>query len=282
MLVVISLTPIMLLAQGNPNVFTYRFGNGEVSLLSEGQDAGNSSSLVGATPEMIKKHLPNGTFPRAYNAFLVRISGKNILVDTGYGRNLFDNLETLGVSTDKIDAILLTHTHADHIGGLVKKDGTAAFRKATLYISKAEYDYITNNDAKNAGVRKIIETYPRSRLRIIQPAEIDEKPVVVLPGIEAIAAYGHTPGHTIYMVTSENEKLLLWADITQAMAAQIPYPEVGVTDWNFDEAVAKRKKVLEYVSEHNVTVAGSHIAFPGIGRIVKNSEGGFVFEPFLR
>jgi len=281
-LIVIGMAPIAVLAQGNPNIFTFKFGKAEVSLLSEGQDSGNSTSLVGATSEMIKKCLPNGTFLRSYNAFLVRVSGKIILVDTGYGRNLFDNLKSLDVAPEKIDVILLTHVHGDHIGGLINKEGKAAFPNATVYISKVEYDYITNGDPKNESIRKVIETYRSSRLRIFQPAEIDENPTELFPGIQAFSAYGHTPGHTIFMVVSENEKFLLWGDITQAMAIQIPYPEVGVSDWNLGASVAARKKALEYVAVNNIPVGGSHIAYPGMGRVVKTLEGGYVFEPVAR
>ena len=281
-LTVIFLSPVMAMAQANPNIFTYKFGKAEVSLLQELQDEGNSSSLVGATPEIIKKCLPDGTYPRAYNAFLVRVSGKIILVDTGYGRNLINNLKSLGVAPEKVDAVLLTHTHGDHIGGLLNKDGTVAFRNATLYISKAEYDNITNDNTKNESSRKVLEAYRTSKLRVFQPSGIDEKPTVLLPGIEAVAAYGHTPGHTMYMVVSGNEKFLLWGDITQAMAVQIPYSEVAVSDANIEMSIATRKKVLEFVAENDIPLGGAHIAFPGMGRVIKTLEDGYEFEPFVR
>jgi len=280
-MIVIGFVPMMISAQENPNLFSYKVGTAEVCLLSEGQDVGNSGIFVGATSEMIQKAIPNGTYPRSCNAFLVRISGKNILVDTGFGRNLFDNLKSLGVSSEQIDVILITHSHGDHIGGMLKDD-KAAFPKAVLYISQAEHDLCMNGDARNAGTRKVIERY-QSNLRLFEPQEIDGQPLVLFPGIQAIATYGHTPGHTLFMVVSDNEKLLIWGDLTHAMAIQMPYPQVAMTyDTNTEMAISSRLKVLEYVTTNNIPVAGMHTAFPGMGKITKASDEGYSFTPLAR
>ena len=270
--------PVAVSAQESPNVFTYQLGSVEICLLSEGQATGNSSIFVGASPEMIQKCLPEGTYPRSCNAFLIRTPDKNILVDTGYGRMLFENLKLLGVTPEQIDAILITHAHGDHLGGMIL-EGKAAFSNAELYFSQPEYDYCMNGDDRNEGARKMIEAY-KSKLRLFQPNEIDVQPDKLFPGIYAIAAYGHTAGHTLYMVESGSEKILIWGDLTHAMAIQMPYPQVAMTyDTDTDKAIAARKKVLEYVAKNNIPVAGMHTAFPGIGRITKTSDGGFLHEP---
>jgi len=288
-MLVIGFAPMMVSAQENPNIFTYRVGTAEVCLLSEGQGMGNADIFVGASPEMIQKAVPDGTYPRSCNAFLVRISGKNILVDTGYGRALFDNLKSLGVSPEQIDAVLITHAHGDHLGGMLKDD-QAAFPKAELYISQAEYDYSMNGDARNANARKVIETC-QSKLRLFEPKEIDNPlPLMgsfiqdkAVAGIQAIAAYGHTPGHTLFMVVSGDEKLLIWGDLTHAMAIQMPYPQVAMTyDTNTEMAIASRLKALEYAAKNNIPIAGMHIAFPGMGKITKASGGGYVFTPLAK
>jgi len=277
-ILVIGLAPVMASAQENPNVFSYKAGTIEVCLLSEGQAMGNTNIFVGASPEMIQKAVPDGTYPRSCNAFLVRISGKNILVDTGLGRNLSDNLKSFGVAPEQIDAVLITHVHGDHIGGMFKDD-KAAFPNAKLYLSKPEYDYSMNGDARNATARKMIEAC-QSNLHVFQPNEIDGQPTVLFPEIQAVAAFGHTPGHTLFMVVSGNDKLLIWGDLTHAMAIQMPYPQVAMTyDWNTEMAIAARQKVLEYVAKNNIPVAGMHTAFPGIGKITNAPEGGYLYVP---
>ena len=277
-ILIIGLQTVIALAQENSNVFTYQVGVFKVCLLSEGQGTGNSKIFVGSTPEMIQECLPQGTFPISTNAFLVRMPGKIVLVDAGYGRNLFDNLKSFGVSPEQVDAILITHLHGDHIGGMLK-DGKAVFTKAELYLSKQEYDSSVGDDARNANARDVIEAY-KAKLHLFQPKEIDAQPDELFTGIRSVAAFGHTPGHTLYMVESGGEKLLIWGDLTHAMAIQMTYPQVAMTyDTNTDMAIAARIKVLEYASKNNIPVAGMHLAFPGMGKITKATTG-YSYTPF--
>jgi glyoxylase-like metal-dependent hydrolase (beta-lactamase superfamily II) len=97
-----------------------------------------------------------------------------------------------------------------------------------------------------------------------------------------LATYGHTPGHTSFLIESKESKLLIWGDLTHAMAIQMPYPQVAVTyDVNPEGAVQSRKAVLTYVSENHIPVAGMHIAYPAIGEIKSISDGGYQFLPLL-
>ena len=269
------------------NVFSYKIGNIEVYLLSEGQQNGNTSILIGATPEMLQKAIPEGTFTTATNVFLVRSEGKNILIDAGYGRNLFDNLQSLGINSEQIDVVLITHMHGDHIGGLLR-DGKATFPNATLYLSQAENDYWTSDKEMNKTAenrrggfqyaQEVINAYPNRHLFI--PDEIESKPNFLFPEIQGIVAYGHTPGHTMFMLGSGKQKILIWGDLTHALPVQMLYPQLAVIyDVNTEQAISSRKKVLEYVSKNNIPIAGMHIAFPGMGNIKANSEGGYIFTP---
>jgi glyoxylase-like metal-dependent hydrolase (beta-lactamase superfamily II) len=90
--------------------------------------------------------------------------------------------------------------------------------------------------------------------------------------VRPIAAYGHTPGHTLYLLSSGGERLLIWGDLTHAMAVQMPFPQVAVTyDVDSEQAVASRKTVLEFVVKNKIPVAGMHIAYPGMGVVSANS-----------
>jgi len=276
-------------AQTNENIFLMKLGNSKLYLLSEGQRKGNTEILIGAKPEITQQYAPNNTFPMATNAFLWQVNGENFLFDTGYGKELFSNLQSLQVKPEDIDVIFITHEHGDHIGGLLLANGQAAFPKAALYLSQSEYDYWTNDEAmkqvpeNNRGgfllARKVAEAY-KDRLHLFEPNVINPPYNHELcHGVKAIATYGHTPGHTAYLIESENDKLLIWGDLTHVMAVQMPHPEIAVSyDANPELAIQSRATILQFVSEQAIPIAGMHIPYPGIG-IIEKSETGYRFIP---
>jgi glyoxylase-like metal-dependent hydrolase (beta-lactamase superfamily II) len=225
---------------------------------------------------MLEKYLPNGTFLLEIQAFLIRTPEHTVLVDAGVGKNLSKNLKSLEVAEEKVDIILLTHAHGDHIGGLLR-DGKRVFTNAALYIAKAEYDYWMNEKERGDNARKVFEAY-RDKLHTFVPGEWT-KSEALLPGIQAIATYGHTPGHTSFLIQSAEKQLLIWGDILHAVPVQFPCPEVSLSfDTDRREAEATRKKVLEYVAGNKIRVAGAHIPFPAIGTVSAGNER-YTFVP---
>ena len=274
-LTVVCLMTIKVSAQENPNIFKYMVGTVEVWLLSEGQGVGRSGILIGATPEMLQECLPEGTFPNSCNAFLLRFpSGKNVLIDAGRSSvPLLENLKSVGVSPQDINTVLITHIHGDHIGGLLS-DGQAVFTNAKVYLSQQE----RGHGQSNAGARNVMEAYS-SNLSLFEPNEIDKQPQELFAGVRAVAAFGHTPGHTLFLLESGSEKLLFWGDLTHALAVQMPYPHVAVTfDVDAEKAVETRKKVLQFVAANKIAVAGSHNAFPGIGTLNQAANSGYIYK----
>lgn len=283
----------VLMAQAMPDIYSYKVGEYEVVLLSEGQQTSKPTMLIGATPELLAKTLPNGTYTSAVNAFLIKTPKANILVDTGFGRKLFDNLKSVGVQAEDIDYVLITHMHGDHIGGLLR-DGNIAFPNATLYISTPEVAYWTNKEVMNSmpensrggfeAAQRIAAIYRTAgKLKEFEPHGIDETPSAytqvdgateALSGIFGLKAFGHTPGHTMFLVESNEEQLLIWADLTHVAAIQLPYPDVSVTyDTDPKQAAESRKRVLELVTANKIPVAGMHIAYPAIGTVEAYGKG---------
>jgi glyoxylase-like metal-dependent hydrolase (beta-lactamase superfamily II) len=263
------------------------FGVGAFSLttMPEVRQEGKTDILIGATDGILDRYAAGRTYRTAINAFMIETGdGRTMLIDAGLGRNLIRNLERCGKKAEDVEIILLTHLHGDHIGGLMK-DGKKAFPRAALYVSQAEYDYWTNDDVmqrlpenrRNGFVNalKMLDVY-KDNLHLFVPGEGEDTANELLPGIRAVAAYGHTPGHTAYMLASDGYKLLIWGDVTHATSVQIPCPQVAVTyDTDPAMAVDTRRRILKYVSGKGIRVAGMHIEYPGLIDIKGNEAGGY-------
>jgi glyoxylase-like metal-dependent hydrolase (beta-lactamase superfamily II) len=257
------------------NLFAYQVGAFEVRLLVETRSEGRASILIGADDALIRRYIPTGSYQSAVNTFLVRGGGLTVLVDTGFGTTLFENLKALGVSPESVDAVLITHMHGDHTGGL-QRDGKPLFPRARVYIAQQERDFW----AKTNGAAPL-RAYG-SRVETFLPGEPGSPVAELLPGITPIAAFGHTPGHTLFLVASEGQRLLIWADLMHAMDIQFPAPEVAVTyDTDPQAAVASRKRVLEYVVQNRIPIAGMHLPYPAIGDVQAREgvPGGYTFIP---
>ena len=261
------------------NAIMFDIGAMTISLLSEGEGQGGTNILIGATDEMVKTVIPEGTFPIATNAFMIEMGDKILLFDAGYGQKTIDNLAVYGKKASDINAIFMTHFHGDHTGSLMINN-EKSYPNATLYVSKPEYDYYMSETEMMAlpenrrgtftDARNIFKAY-QAKLVIFMPNEI-ENATELIPGVKSVAAYGHTPGHVGYLVESDGQKIFLWGDLAHAMAIQMPYPEVAITyDSDPVKAVESRQKLLKYIAENGIVVAGAHIPYPGIGEFGKQT-----------
>ncbi len=206
------------------------------------------------------------------NTFLLQGDGRTILIDTGNGRGIGKTVERLreqGVAPEQVDAILITHMHGDHIGGLLDGDGQAVFPKAELYISGPERAY-WQSAAGGGGdtARRVLAAYG-DRVKEMRFGE------EVLPGIKALDAAGHTPGHTILEIGD----LFVVADLLHAVDIQVPHPEACTTyDMDASRAQAARRAFFDAAAASGKRIAGSHLPYPGIGIIRKAGES-YTFTP---
>ena len=264
-----------------------RVGEMVVTAINDGAFDLPLGAMRGIEPDAASAMLQEAFRPPAprtsVNAFLIQGKGATILIDTGAGGAMGPTLghfqarlAAAGVAPGEVDAILTTHLHLDHIGGLASTAGTAVFPKAELVIPQAEAEsWLSEANAAAApddkkpffaAVQAAVAPY-RSRLRLFSGAD-------VAPGIQAHPLPGHTPGHTGFLVTSGSAALLIWGDVLHVPEVQLRRPEVGmIFDTDPDEAMRSRLRALDMAAQDRLLVAGMHLHFPAFSHVVKRPEG---------
>ena len=259
-----------------PTIFSHTTKNNhEIVLLAEGQGVMPMNVLIDVTPEILAETMPDNIYQSATNVYLIRVNtGKKLMIDAGLGRRLQSNLQSQNILPCRIDAIFITHMHFDHIGGLIDEAGTKLFPNAYIYVSQYDYDffYIEQPQTdREKQVYTIVNTY-RDKLVLF-----DSNAKVFYDIVKPLPNYGHTPGHTVYLIDND---MLIWGDMVHAMQVQMPYPTVSATfDVDNKKAVEARLKMLKYIVDHNFFVGGMHIPYPGMGTLKSNGKQGYIFTP---
>ncbi|SHN36107.1 MBL fold metallo-hydrolase [Chitinophaga sp. CF418] len=219
------------------------------------------------------------------NAYLIKTNGKLILVDAGtsalYGPTLGHlprNMIRAGYKPEQIDAVLVTHIHTDHTGGLMDGD-KMVFPNADIYVSKKEADYWLSDESYAKAPARLKPYFDQARLKMLPYVKAGKVKTYeygkeLFPGILPVASAGHTPGHSFYQVNSKREKILFWGDIMHSAAVQFADPDVTIV-YDVDPAAAAqaRKKAYEDAAKGKYWIAADHVSFPGIGHIRKREKG---------
>jgi glyoxylase-like metal-dependent hydrolase (beta-lactamase superfamily II) len=277
-------------AQEQPGYYRMALGDCEVIAISDGTVPLNIKGLLhekkaGEVESLLKQNYLDTIVETSISAFLVRANNQLILIDAGTGNfmgstlgKLRHNLEAAGVKPEEINAVLLTHLHADHVGGL-SEGGKMVFPNATLYISQPEADFWLNPANKATANKRAMPFFDPAQQSIAPYQQAGKVKTYapgaqLFPGISAIALAGHTPGHNAFMLTSKGEKIVFVGDIIHAGAVQFADPGVTIDfDVEFAGAEAARTKAFDDAAKNGYWIAAPHISFPGIGHVRKEGKG---------
>jgi glyoxylase-like metal-dependent hydrolase (beta-lactamase superfamily II) len=203
---------------------------------------------------------------------LVRAADKVLLFDTGAGSNMGNaggkvvaTMREAGIDPASVTDIFISHSHGDHIGGLVDAAGALVFANATVHISAPEWEHLKGSDA--ASNKALIAAVTPKVDAFTPDGEI-------IPGVvKAVEVKGHTPGHSAYLIGSGADSLLYIGDTAHHYVVSVQEPEWTIAfDTDAPTAEASRKELIETSAAANQRVYAVHFPFPGVGKFARSGE----------
>ena len=285
-------------AAGNIGHYRFRIGDIQATVLSDGLLSGPSRIYAHDAPEMelrealTRAFLPTDTLSLNLNTLLIETGGRRILIDPGAAQTmgpnagrLFQNLAAIGLRAEDIDAVMISHTHPDHVGNLRNADGGKAFPRASVHAPQADWNFFVRNDP-DLSYMPVSEEFRRrfagAIKRSVEPIAADvvlyEAGDEIVPGLTTLPAHGHTPGMASFLVHSGSDQLLLTSDLAYHPVVNVDRPWRPGPDRDKDTALQSRRRIFDRAAADRLLVLGFHYPFPGLGRILK-TDGGYAWVP---
>lgn len=280
-----------------PGYYRMQLGQFEITALYDGAIQLDTSLLKHAKPTDLNQLLArmfvgNPKMQTAVNAYLIN-TGKNlVLVDAGAAKlfgptlgNIVGNIKAAGYSPEQVDTVVITHLHADHVGGINDANGQPVFSAATIFVPLTDNDFWLSEKVAAAAPEKAQPFFKMARDAAAPYLAKGEwktftEGSTIVPGVHSVQANGHTPGHTAYLIESDGTKMLIWGDIVHAHAVQFSRPDVSIEyDTDQKQAIATRKALMKAMASSKQLVAGMHLPFPGIGHVRADGKGKYAWVP---
>ncbi len=227
---------------------------------------GSDVGVPTVTKALEQEHAPTDKISLSVDALLVAMPGHVVLLDTGLGPKaggmLMTSLAAAHVKPDQVTDILITHSHGDHVGGLVTKDGTIAFPRATIRMSAPEWAFM-----QARGSKALVDAI-RPKVQAFKPG------AEVAPGITSIPLPGHTPGHSGYEIRSGAAHLLDIGDSAHSSIISLGHPgwTIGY-DNDAQQGRANREALLARLAASHERIFAPHFPYPGVGFVEKSGDG---------
>lgn len=217
------------------------------------------------------------------NITVVNTGSKLVIIDTGMGASkmfgdttgrLPANLKNAGIDPATIDAVILSHCHPDHAGGLVDAEGKSVFPNAQVYVNEADFKFWTDEAKLSGDAKPFVELARANLLPHKDRMEFIKGGQEIVTGITAIDAPGHTVGHTMFMLSSGGKSLAVTADCGHHSVLMVETPKIEFSyDTDPKQAVQSRLKVWDMLATDRIPFIAFHFPWPGVGNLAKQGDG---------
>jgi glyoxylase-like metal-dependent hydrolase (beta-lactamase superfamily II) len=273
-----------------PGFYRYKVGDVEVTAINDGfamrplEGFIRNAGLDEVKKAMQDAFLPENALPITFTSLVLRQGSRTILIDAGNGDmgaptsgTWMSNFRAAGFDPAAVDTVVISHFHGDHINGLRLKDGAAVFPKAEIMVPEAEWAYWMDDGRMSQAPEGLKGNFQNVR-RVFGPIAKDvkryEADKEIVPGLTTVATPGHTPGHTSYILTSGQGRLIVMSDVTNHPALFVRNPDwSAVFDMDGEVARKTRHRMLDMAASERAQVAFYHAPFPATGHIAREGEG---------
>lgn len=282
-----------LLGASRPTHYRFKLGSFECATLLDGMihaDGPHPIFGMNQPAEAVQafaqqNFLPPTRIENVFTPVIVNTGSALVLFDTGNGAarrptagQLLTVLKNAGYDPAQIDVVVLTHFHGDHIGGLME-GGAPSFPNARYVTGDVEYNFWTAPERLSGPTEAGAKLVQSNVVPFAPKMTFIKDGGEVVPGIRAVSAFGHTPGHTAYHIESDGKRLLIWADTSNHFVMSVQKPEWHVRfDMDKDAAVATRKRIFDMAAADRIPITGYHMPFPAVG-FIENTADGYRYVP---
>jgi glyoxylase-like metal-dependent hydrolase (beta-lactamase superfamily II) len=281
----------------SPYFHRFNLGSAEVTVVSDGPLplGAPKGTFIGVPDEEVRKMLSDNFLSPdnvvlEQNSPIINTGDKLVVFDTGMGTSQMfgpttgrqqKSMMEAGIKPEDIDAVVFSHAHVDHIGGVVDASGKVLFPNAQYYIAQSDFDYWTDEGKMGSPLKDFVVHARKNLLPVRDRLVFYKDGEEFLPGVQALAAPGHTVGHHMFMVTSAGKSFAFLGDLTHHQVLLMEKPRMQFSyDTDPKQAADSRVKMLDMLAANKIAVMSYHFPWPGLGHVVKTGDGfHYIAEP---